>query len=64
MKVGFIGTGSMGSLLLEALIDSGSLAPNQVYASNRTPRRLSGSSSDTPDCMYAPATRKPRTTAI
>jgi len=40
MKVGFIGTGSMGSLLLEALIDSGSLAPNQVYASNRTPEKV------------------------
>lgn len=36
MKVGFIGTGSMGSILIEALIRSGALAPTQVIAANRT----------------------------
>ncbi|MCJ8011461.1 late competence protein ComER [Paenibacillus sp. KQZ6P-2] len=36
MKVGFIGTGSMGSLLLDAFITSGALMPQQIFASNRT----------------------------
>lgn len=36
MKIGFIGTGSMGSVLLDAFITSGALEPQQVYASNRT----------------------------
>lgn len=36
MKVGFIGTGSMGSLLIEAFIQSGALNPEQILASNRT----------------------------
>lgn len=40
MKVGFIGTGSMGSLLIDAFINSGALEPDQVLASNRSPGRL------------------------
>ncbi|MEW9667324.1 late competence protein ComER [Ammoniphilus sp. 3BR4] len=36
MRVGFIGTGSMGSILLESFIASGALHPNQIVASNRT----------------------------
>src|SRR5690554_4796774 len=36
MRVGFIGTGSMGSILIEAFIHSGALKPNQITASNRT----------------------------
>ncbi|MCR8645727.1 late competence protein ComER [Paenibacillus sp. N1-5-1-14] len=36
MRVGFIGTGSMGSILIEAFIQSGALAPQQIIASNRT----------------------------
>jgi len=36
MKVGFIGTGSMGSILIEAFIRSGALEPNRIVASNRT----------------------------
>lgn len=36
MKVGFIGTGSMGSLLIESFIHSGALGPQQISASNRT----------------------------
>ncbi|WP_088547468.1 late competence protein ComER [Paenibacillus aquistagni] len=39
MKVGFIGTGSMGSILIEALIQSGALEPEQVTAINRTPQK-------------------------
>ncbi|WP_410514391.1 late competence protein ComER [Paenibacillus sp. BR2-3] len=40
MKVGFIGTGSMGSLLIEAFLSSGALQPQDVLASNRSTLRL------------------------
>jgi competence protein ComER len=36
MQIGFIGTGSMGSILLEALIEAKSVLPSQIHASNRT----------------------------
>jgi competence protein ComER len=36
MKAGFIGTGSMGSILIEAFIHSGAFHPDQIIASNRT----------------------------
>lgn len=36
MNVGFIGTGSMGTLLIEAFIASGALSPAEVAVSNRT----------------------------
>lgn len=36
MKVGFIGTGSMGSILIESFIRSGALQPHAITVSNRT----------------------------
>ncbi|MEW9701549.1 late competence protein ComER [Paenibacillus sp. SI8] len=36
MKAGFIGTGSMGSILIEAFIHSGACNPEQIIAGNRT----------------------------
>lgn len=36
MNVGFIGTGTMGTLLIEALITSGAINPQQIFVSNRT----------------------------
>lgn len=36
MKAGFIGTGSMGSILIEAFIHSGAFNPEQIIAANRT----------------------------
>lgn len=36
MKVGFIGTGSMGSILIEAFVQSGALPPHAITISNRT----------------------------
>jgi len=36
MKVGFIGIGSMGSLLIDSLVGSGALEPSNITASNRT----------------------------
>lgn len=40
MKVGFIGTGSMGSLLIDAFLSSGALDACDVLASNRSSTRL------------------------
>lgn len=39
MKVAFIGTGSMGSMLIEAFLRSGALHPNNIVASNRSPHK-------------------------
>lgn len=39
-KVGFIGYGSMGSMLVNQLMESGALYPEQVYVSTRTPDKL------------------------
>ncbi|WP_047151373.1 late competence protein ComER [Aneurinibacillus tyrosinisolvens] len=41
MHIGFIGTGSMGTILIEAFIESGALLPSQIIASNRTREKLS-----------------------
>lgn len=35
-KIGFIGTGSMGSILIEALLSAKALSPSQITISNRT----------------------------
>ncbi|AIQ48845.1 competence protein [Paenibacillus sp. FSL R7-0273] len=40
MKVGFIGTGSMGSLLIDTFLRSGALEPCDVLASNRSQGKL------------------------
>jgi competence protein ComER len=36
MQIGFIGTGSMGKILIEALIEAKTLLPSNIHASNRT----------------------------
>jgi competence protein ComER len=40
MNVGFIGTGSMGTILIESLIRSGALNPEQITAANRTAEKV------------------------
>lgn len=40
MNVGFIGTGSMGSILIEAFIRSNALDPGQITAANRTRKKV------------------------
>ena len=40
MRLGFIGTGSMGSILIESFLASNALLPNQIVASNRSPDKL------------------------
>jgi len=36
MKIGFIGTGNMGTILIQALIESEAIKPSQLYLFNRT----------------------------
>lgn len=36
MRVGFIGTGSMGGILIDAFVEAGSIPPANIHASNRT----------------------------
>ena len=40
MKVGFIGTGNMGSILVEAFLAVNALRPDQIIASNRTREKV------------------------
>ncbi|MFM1655377.1 late competence protein ComER [Brevibacillus sp. B_LB10_24] len=40
MQVGFIGTGSMGAILIDAFIAAHSLTPDKIIAFNRTPDKL------------------------
>lgn len=40
MQIGFVGTGSMGSVLIDALIASGAVHPTEIIASNRTPAKV------------------------
>lgn len=48
MNVGFIGTGSMGSILIESFIRSGALAPKQIVAANRTFEKVERLAADYP----------------
>ncbi|TKC19983.1 late competence protein ComER [Robertmurraya kyonggiensis] len=36
MKIGFIGTGNMGRILIEALLDGKAVSPSSLYITNRT----------------------------
>ncbi|MDR7318539.1 late competence protein ComER [Brevibacillus nitrificans] len=38
-RIGFIGTGSMGTILIEALLSSKALSPGQIIVGNRTPAK-------------------------
>jgi pyrroline-5-carboxylate reductase len=39
-KIGFIGFGAMGSIMVEALVDSGAIAANNIVLTTRTPAKL------------------------
>ncbi|MCG0314568.1 MAG: late competence protein ComER [Calditerricola sp.] len=54
MNVGFIGTGSMGSLLVEAFLVSGRLRPEQVWVTNRTLAKAYALSERFPGVRVAP----------
>lgn len=53
MKVGFIGTGSMGSILIESMIRSGALSPDRIIASNRTAEKVQALSEKYPGLKAA-----------
>lgn len=55
MKVGFIGTGSMGTTLIDALIQSGAVTPEQVIASNRTMDKVQRLASQHPGLQVSPS---------
>ncbi|HJV44393.1 MAG TPA: late competence protein ComER [Bacillota bacterium] len=57
MRVGFIGTGSMGSILIEAFITEGALQPNQITASNRTRNKVEKLSEKYPGLVVADSNR-------
>jgi competence protein ComER len=40
MRIGFIGTGSMGSILIESFIQTGAIRPEEIIASNRTSGKI------------------------
>ncbi len=42
MNTGFIGIGSMGGMLLRALLRSGAISPATTYAANRSPVQIAG----------------------
>lgn len=39
-KIGFIGTGNMGQAIIKALVDSKTVYPDHIYATNRSPGKL------------------------
>ena len=58
LKVGFIGTGSMGSLLINAFLASGALDANQITASNRTHEKVVNLASLHPGLFPAESNRE------
>jgi competence protein ComER len=48
MAIGFIGTGSMGQMLIRALAEAGVLAAETIYASNRSPQKLQALAAEIP----------------
>lgn len=58
MKVGFIGTGSMGRTLIESFIESGALEPGQIIASNRTMQKVHQLASRYPGLQIAASNRE------
>lgn len=49
MKVGMIGTGNMGTILIESFIESKALVPSDLYIYNRTPEKAQKLQSQYPD---------------
>ncbi|TXK84067.1 late competence protein ComER [Paenibacillus sp. N3.4] len=58
MKAGFIGTGSMGSILIEAFIHSGAFNPEQIMASNRTIQKVERLAETYPGLQVARSNRE------
>jgi competence protein ComER len=55
MNTGFIGIGSMGGMLVRALLRAGALAPEEVWAANRSSAKLAALAADFPGIHTADA---------
>ncbi|HTZ96522.1 MAG TPA: pyrroline-5-carboxylate reductase dimerization domain-containing protein [Terriglobales bacterium] len=53
MNTGFIGTGSMGGMLLRSLLRTGGLVPSNVWATNRTRAKLDALAAEFPGIHLA-----------
>ena len=53
-KIGFIGYGSMGSVILNGFLIKGAIKPDQVVVSSRTASKLSDIKKQFPDIEIAP----------
>ena len=53
MNTGFIGIGSMGGMLVRALLHSGALAPQEIWAANRSSAKLQALAADFPGIHIA-----------
>ncbi|MFC4305531.1 late competence protein ComER [Cohnella boryungensis] len=58
MKIGFIGAGSMGSLLVGAFIRAGAMQPDDVVVSSRTQAKLSAMAQEYPGLHIAASNRE------
>ncbi|WNC16828.1 late competence protein ComER [Brevibacillus brevis] len=52
-RIGFIGTGSMGSILIEALLSAKALSPSQIVIYNRTPAKADALAERHPGLLIA-----------
>ena len=57
MNVGFIGAGSMGAMLIRALVRGGAVTPAQVWVSNRSPQKLARLAGEVPGIHTADSAR-------
>lgn len=48
MNTGFVGVGSMGGMLVRALLCAGRLSPSEVWLSNRSPQKLASLAAEFP----------------
>lgn len=58
MKIGFIGAGSMGSLLVGAFVRAGAMQPDNITVSSRTPSKLDTLANQYPGLQIAASNRK------
>jgi competence protein ComER len=54
LKIGVIGTGSMGTILLESFIESGAISPHQFVITNRNREKAQAIQERFPDLKIAP----------
>lgn len=58
MRTGFIGTGSMGSILVEAFVRSKALNPDQIILANRTISKASSLANSYPGLKVSPSNKE------